>query len=297
MATTAPPSPDGTLGSAPGEHCATCAAPLAGDQQYCLNCGRRVGPERADLLGALRGPHPAVDVVVPPAPPSTPARACGRRSAAPALARLLALGLLVGALLWSGGEERPIVVNVPRDEAPRVNVNVPAGGGTAVAAEFTSDWPGDDGWTIQLEALPKDGTDPRGGRRGEVRRPPARAPTTSARWTPTTTRAWTRRVRRLLRRLRVQEGGAQGPQGAAQGLPRRQGRRGGGLGGGGATPKVDKDAEKASDSDLKELQNAKGDDFVKKSKKLKDKVVTGGATPKTDNKKPGGGEGGGAVIE
>jgi hypothetical protein len=87
------------------------------------------------------------------------------------------------------------------------------------------------------------------------------------------------------------EGGAQGPQGAAQGLPRRQGRRGGGLGGGGATPKVDKDAEKASDSDLKELQNAKGDDFVKKSKKLKDKVVTGGATPKTDNKKPGGGEG------
>jgi hypothetical protein len=115
------------------------------------------------------GPHPAVDVVVPPAPGVAPARACGRRSAAPRSPRCSPSACSTGALLWSGGEERPIVVNVParrgaarqRQRARRRRV--------AVAAEFTSDWPGDDGWTIQLEALPKGRHRPRRCRRGEVR--------------------------------------------------------------------------------------------------------------------------------
>ncbi len=42
-----------------GEPCRSCGAPLAEDQRYCLNCGRRRADQRVDyesLLGDGSGP-------------------------------------------------------------------------------------------------------------------------------------------------------------------------------------------------------------------------------------------------
>ena len=41
-------------GAAPS--CSCCAAPLASDQRYCLECGERHGPQRLDALALARGP-------------------------------------------------------------------------------------------------------------------------------------------------------------------------------------------------------------------------------------------------
>jgi SPOR domain len=149
---------------ADGEPCAVCGAALASDQRYCLNCGSRRADARVPFLEILGG---ARDVVV-----ERPAMAVvepGRRGggvlavlvAGAAMATLLGLGVLAGILL--AGDDQPAA------EPPVVNVTVPAGGTGATAGAtpaplepvtFTSDWPaGQEGWTVQLQALPKGSSD------------------------------------------------------------------------------------------------------------------------------------------
>ena len=65
-----------TLG-AQGEPCASCGAPLAGDQRYCLECGARRSQARVafrEILATGGAPPTGPPAVAAPAPDGPPAR-------------------------------------------------------------------------------------------------------------------------------------------------------------------------------------------------------------------------------
>ena len=72
-----------------GEPCQTCAAPLAGDQRYCLECGTRRGAPRLDPVALARGDAPGV-VAAPADAPGVAGVPLAEDAALPAAA--LALG-------------------------------------------------------------------------------------------------------------------------------------------------------------------------------------------------------------
>ncbi len=141
-----------------GEPCSDCGSPLADDQRYCLNCGRRRAGERVAYAELLSG-REATEVLVTEETEEPPSRRPGQGLlgglAALAGAIVLGLGVLIGVLL-KGDDERPITVNAPAAKAPVVNVTAGTGGGeAATGAEFVSDWPeGKSGHTVQLQTLP-----------------------------------------------------------------------------------------------------------------------------------------------
>ncbi len=103
-----------------GDLCAQCGSPLAADQRYCLECGKRRGGPRVDyrqrmLAAASAGPdRPAPDPAATPLPDgSEPARSAkGERDFAPLAAvggiAVLGLMLLVGVLIGRGdGDSAP----------------------------------------------------------------------------------------------------------------------------------------------------------------------------------------------
>lgn len=118
-----------------GEPCAQCGSPLAADQRYCLECGRRRGEPRVayrQRMAAAASPEDGRPAPAPARPadpvaatePGGPARS--ERDFAPLAAvggiAVLGLMLLVGVLIGRGdGESAPV-------PAPVV---VQGGGGTA----------------------------------------------------------------------------------------------------------------------------------------------------------------------
>jgi hypothetical protein len=91
-----------TLG-AQGEPCASCGAPLAGDQRYCLECGARRAQARVAFRDILApGGAPPTPPASPPAsaPEGPPARS-GPAFLAGLLCLLAALG--VGVLIGNSG--------------------------------------------------------------------------------------------------------------------------------------------------------------------------------------------------
>jgi hypothetical protein len=118
-----------TLG-AQGEPCATCGAPLAADQRYCLECGARRAQARLAFRDILAGQAPPPGTAPPGAPvPSDPPPArAGLAFLAGLLCLLVALG--VGVLIGRSGDETPTATTTP---PPRV-ITV---GGTAPAATTT----------------------------------------------------------------------------------------------------------------------------------------------------------------
>jgi hypothetical protein len=116
------------VGAAVGDRCATCGAPMASDQHYCINCGERRGKPRFGLGG---GVAPAAMA----APPSPPRRRKPKISSASALVAgvgtlLLAMG--VGVLIGRTDSNN----NQKAASAPPVQVVTVAGqgGGSAAAA-------------------------------------------------------------------------------------------------------------------------------------------------------------------
>ena len=76
------------------------------------------------------------------------------------VALVLAVGVLIGAATTTTEEPPRQVAAAPAPQRPPViNVTAAAPAAETTEEEFVSDWPGDDGWTVQLEALPKDDTE------------------------------------------------------------------------------------------------------------------------------------------
>lgn len=146
-----------------GEPCPGCGAPLASDQRYCLNCGRRRAGARvpyADLL-AGRAPDEVLTPVAPPPPPPPPPekRTFPPAQIAIAAAALTALVLGIGVLLGAatGSDEPKQLAAAPVQKPTVVNVTAPTVAPAATTEiAFVSDWPeGEEGWTVQLQTLDK----------------------------------------------------------------------------------------------------------------------------------------------
>jgi hypothetical protein len=160
-----------------GVPCATCGAPLAPDQRYCLECGERSAPMSSVLLGgpplaSASGPNaaqsasPGPPSLGPPAPPgqapSGGAAGSGPRGNAVTVIAgvgVLLLAMGVGVLIGrsgsgSKGTAGPSVISVAN--APSAATGTSA---SSEAASFSDDWPaGTSGYTVQLQTLPQAGT-------------------------------------------------------------------------------------------------------------------------------------------
>lgn len=158
------PSPADAVG-----RCASCGAPLAADQRYCLECGERRVAMSSVLAGAMPAPEATQSAAAvpppatPPSPPRGPAAPDGpnRNSTLTVIAGVgvLLLAMGVGVLIGrSGNSSKPAA-------APEV-ITVGSSGpntGTATTATtettFKGDWPsGKTGFTVELQTLPKSGT-------------------------------------------------------------------------------------------------------------------------------------------
>jgi len=123
-----------TLGTQ-GEPCASCGAPLAADQRYCLECGARRAQARVafrDILGPGGAPPPPPAGVRPAAPEDPPARS-GLAFLVGLLCLLAALG--VGVLIGNSGDDKTAATPPP---AQVITVNGAAAAPATTAAGTTS---------------------------------------------------------------------------------------------------------------------------------------------------------------
>ncbi|MEN3285331.1 MAG: hypothetical protein V7607_6471 [Solirubrobacteraceae bacterium] len=114
-----------TLG-AQGEPCATCGAPLAADQRYCLECGARRAQARLAFRDILAGQAPPPGAAPPGASAASdppPARA-GLAFLAGLLCLLVALG--VGVLIGRSGNDTPTAATTPPAQVITVGGSAPA---------------------------------------------------------------------------------------------------------------------------------------------------------------------------
>jgi len=126
-----------TLG-AQGEACASCGAPLAADQRYCLECGTRRADARLPFRDILAGSAP------PPAAPPPGAPAHGDQSPARAglaflgglLCLLVALG--VGVLIGKAGNDSPKAATTPPPQVITVTGAAPTSTAPASSAGNSS---------------------------------------------------------------------------------------------------------------------------------------------------------------
>jgi hypothetical protein len=149
------------LGEA-GEPCAACGTPLAEDQRYCLNCGRRRAEARVPFMdvlaaGAPGGPAPPEAATAPAAPSGGPPSRVTPLAAVTAVSAVvvaLAAGVIIGHQDDEGKSSKPQVITVGAAGGTGTNAS-------AANTTFVDDWPeGKNGFTVQLQALSKDGTQP-----------------------------------------------------------------------------------------------------------------------------------------
>lgn len=151
------------------ERCTGCGNPLALDQRYCLNCGKRRGSTRVDFekyLGAEdsgQPPKPPVAIAAPPAPDNRPEREVTPLMAAVGLTGIAVI-LILGVLIGRTGQSTqpaaaPVVAatGIPTATPSTTTIDNSTAGSTV---SFTADWPtGSEGFTIELATLPKDTAD------------------------------------------------------------------------------------------------------------------------------------------
>jgi hypothetical protein len=138
------------------EQCRACAAPLADDQRYCLECGEpRPGAGRPLPAGLRRSAAPEPASLAPPTRPVGGSLAAWLAGLA---CLLLAAG--VGVLIGRGGGEHVSATPITISGAAAGATSDGATPSAAAPVSFRSDWPaGRRGWTVALQVLPKDGTD------------------------------------------------------------------------------------------------------------------------------------------
>lgn len=296
--------PTPTLG-AEGEPCPACGALLAADQRYCLNCGRRRAGARvpyADLL-AGRAPEDVLRPASKPPPPPPPERrgvpVAVAAVAAGSVALVLALGVLLGAATTDDPPRQ--LAAAPVQQKPAV-INVNAGVPTESTEEFTSDWPaGEEGWTVQLEALPKDSsqvadvdqakTDAEGAGATEV------GALDSDEWVSLdpgeyvvysgvfTGKGAADKARAAAKKLKKDFPDAKAVKVSAGDVPGAEGTR------------PEEKVQKLDDSALNDLENSTGADQQEKSSKLPDTLGLEGEPPPVDRNGDAGGGSDTEVIE
>ena len=144
------------------ETCASCGAPLAGDQRYCLECGeRRLTPSSVLASGPPPSGPPAA-AAAPPAPPLASNDAPPRGSAVTLIAGVgvLLLAMGVGVLIGrSGGSSKPTAAATPQVISVGTAPSGTGASGSEAPAAFTDDWPtATNGYTVQLQTLPQAST-------------------------------------------------------------------------------------------------------------------------------------------
>jgi hypothetical protein len=295
-----PPGPGAApeLGN-PGETCRACGAELAPDQRYCLNCGSRRADPRVDYQHLLVGTNGAA----PGGPPATGPAAGGAVPAAGAagvaaetraispLGAAVAVGLLLiavllGAVIGKG--------NGAGDQAPVLVGSAQQAGGTNVSAQLTDEWGGEDGWTIQISATPKEGADTaqltqvktdaqaKGASEPGIIDSDMYASLEPGQWVVFAGRYKSKaEATKALDSIKSDFPDAKVIEVSAD--------AGAGADSGGDSGSSD---SKATNPALGGLESSSPEDYSKKSKKLPDTVGTGGDAPPEDNKAPGGGSGG-----
>jgi len=117
----------------PGQPCAACGSPLAGDQRYCLVCGERRPEARLPFRDVLATPASSAPAL-PPAPDGRAASRANTTLVAGVGCLLLALG--IGVLIGRAG--RGTTAKVPPAQVIRIQgASAPA----AAAAAPTSTTP------------------------------------------------------------------------------------------------------------------------------------------------------------
>jgi len=261
--------------------CPTCDAPLADDQRYCLQCGTRGNGARLPFAEVARPAQPA------PPPPDDRSPAVITPSMAAAGVALAVLFLGVGVLIGRSGSgeqqvaAKPTVVRVAGSGAP-------AAAGTAKQASATtvkSDWPaGKEGWTVQLQELPKDDASTVAAAKDAAKKkgapnvglldtdefeslPPGNYVVYSGRFdSKAKAAAALSKLKKDFPKAKVLHVGASTPTI------------------GGAQAQADKAA-------VQQLDNLSGSDYAKQSRKLPDTLALPGKAPPKDNKQGGGGTG------
>ncbi len=308
-----------------GERCLNCNASLAPDQRYCLNCGERRAEARVPFMEIL-GSSSANGAVREESEVVRGSAGAGQAVPTPVaigigvgvVILLLGFGTVLGSLI-GGSNRQPVVVG-----------QAGAGGPTAAAGElaagktgpFKSDWPkGKEGYTVQLSALKKDGTNPEG-----VGQAKADAEKKGAKDVGALDSDEYKSLdpgnyvvysgvfdSKKEADDQLQKASAQFPDGRVIKVSAKKDEAGGGAsntadGGSGDTLKAT-GKEKVSDAELlagKEkavvsrdqldnIQKASGNS--KQSAKLPKTIGIEGAPPPKDNRAPGGGSGGGTVIK
>lgn len=155
------------------ERCTGCGKPMAGDQRYCLNCGKRRGKPRVEFEeylpeaggGASVPPVPPPQGRVRPVPPEEPdlrpEREVTPLMAAVGLAGVAAI-LLIGVLIGrsgggnEGSTQQPIIASTGLPTSTTTNSTST----TTASVTVTPDWPeGTEGFTVELATLSKEGAD------------------------------------------------------------------------------------------------------------------------------------------
>jgi hypothetical protein len=285
------PAPRDSIQPAPlapeGDSCSSCGVPLATDQRYCLECGKRRTAARVpftEILGKSGGAEAR------PTPSAsrdwTPLVALGGLGA-------LAIVLIVGVLI---GKDTGATKQAAAPQVIRVGGGGSGGAAAQAAAtsSFKSDWPaGQSGYTLELGTLPKDATTPdkvqaakdSASGKGAAKvgaldsddfssLPGGKYVIYSGHYS---TKAQAAKALGALKNKFPQ----------ARVIKVSSDSGGGGGSGGGS---------KVGKQQLQQLNNLSGDAYAKRSKKLPTTTVLPGKAPPKDNKAPGGG-GAGQVIK
>jgi len=121
------------IGSIVGDRCATCGAPLASDQRYCVQCGERRGKARFPVTAPSPAPANA-QAAAPAQPPEQRQRRVPSGATLVAGIATLLLAMGVGVEIGRSGSNN---ASNQRASQPAVQVVTVAGGGGSAAAATT----------------------------------------------------------------------------------------------------------------------------------------------------------------
>jgi hypothetical protein len=126
-----------------GDRCVSCGAPMASDQRYCLECGRRRGDPRLPFMDAVVLMEAAKRPSQAPPPPKKKRSGVSPNAALIAGIGTLLLALGIGVLIGRSGnndaastaQPAPIVIHSGGEEATASTGNGSTGGSSASNAK------------------------------------------------------------------------------------------------------------------------------------------------------------------